>query len=67
MNKENCKICNKRTEYMYGMNDGIYCDNHKEVGLAQQKITMGIEMLKERNRLLFGETYVYPPNKSTGI
>lgn len=51
---------------MYGMNDGIYCDNHKEFGLAQQKITTGIEMLKERNRL-FGETYVYHPNKSTGI
>lgn len=43
-----CKTCGKSTKYMYRMNDGLYCDEHKEAALLNQKTKLFIESFKER-------------------
>lgn len=44
----NCINCGKKTEAMFKMNKGLYCDNCKELGLIIQKQTMSAESFKDR-------------------
>lgn len=48
MKNNNCIICKQKTEYMYGLNEGIYCEKHKEVGLYIQTSNLEISMFRER-------------------
>lgn len=46
-----CKSCGKVTKFMYHFNQGIYCDDHKELGLLIQKNDLDIENLRERVKI----------------
>jgi len=45
--KDKCKTCGKRTKYMYGLNDGVYCEKHLSVGLVNQKLELDRERLRD--------------------
>lgn len=45
---ETCKQCGQRTEYMYRLNEGLYCDDHKEAALIQQQQAVGMDALRDR-------------------
>jgi hypothetical protein len=51
MEKQKCKICGKNTKYMYGMNEGIYCEKDKEYGMYVQNFNLDQERWKERIKL----------------
>lgn len=58
---DNCKTCGKRTKYMYTMNDGLYCDKHKEAAHLNQKINLDLEAIKQGYDLkLFLEATGHP-------
>lgn len=46
--KEKCKICGKRTKFMYHMNEGLYCDKDKYYGLYVQQYNLDQEMWAEK-------------------
>lgn len=46
--KEICKTCGKRTKYMYRLNEGLFCDKHKDAALLNQKTKLSIEALRDR-------------------
>lgn len=46
--KETCKTCDKRTKYMYRLNEGLFCDKHKDAALLNQKTKLSLEALRDR-------------------
>ena len=38
-----CKLCNKNTENMYQMNDGLYCEKHWKIGLKFQRLELDLK------------------------
>jgi len=45
-----CKKCNGTGAYMYQMNEGIYCENCKDVGLEMQKNALKMAEYEDRAR-----------------
>ena len=58
-NKEQkCKVCNRRTKYMFNMNEGLYCDKHEEIGLIIQEQRLSIEAFRQRMRMFREKSYL---------
>lgn len=51
MKRNICKNCNGSTDCMFSMNEGIYCDKCKEIGLLIQKYNLETQAFKERMRI----------------
>lgn len=47
-NLQKCKECGKRTKFMYIMNEGQFCSNHKDSALNRQR--WNNRMSEERER-----------------
>lgn len=45
--KETCRQCGKTTKSMYQMNEGVYCDDCRELGLLIQKDKLAMQSLKD--------------------
>lgn len=43
-----CDKCKKRTNFMYSLNHGLYCDKHWEANLIKQKIDLLMERIYEK-------------------
>lgn len=58
-NKDNnCICCGNTTGKMYRLNKGVFCEDHVEVALIQQKIDVDLQNMKDRIRIF--KKMLYP-------
>lgn len=46
--EEGCRLCGKKTKYMYSFNEGLACEKCKWTAYQQQDFNLQMEAAKER-------------------
>jgi hypothetical protein len=49
--KNKCINCGESTKSMYHMNEGLYCEKHKELGSVIQKYNLETKRFEERLKM----------------
>lgn len=57
--EKKCKNCGKETEYMYHFNQGLYCEECKTIGMAEQEQVFFFENMRERFKSI-GNSFMKP-------
>lgn len=57
-----CKSCGLKTEAMYGLNDGLYCEKHIHAALANETIANNLALLSEKWRYFGRDNSVFIRN-----